>query len=134
MERLEAGFEVNHTYRSASATSFTIRWWIGFKTKFGNEALRRSATSVGGPPSQKVPVHEGLGVAPGRWQIYLTCKQTRESFFRRHDVCRASLKYSNIWLIRYSQGWATRSFQLNTYRLRVYNGRVRCHVRTCMLR
>jgi hypothetical protein len=43
------------THRSASAMSFVFRWCTSFMRWFGKEALMRSATSVGGPPSQYVP-------------------------------------------------------------------------------
>lgn len=87
-------------YLSSSLISCVWRCQMPFMTKVGNEFWKRSASSVGGPPSQKLSGRKTVSnrSLPSRWLVEqrLTSKHLWHSYIRRHNVGRASLVYSNI--------------------------------------
>jgi len=86
------------TYLSASAMSLVKRWCKSRTKWFGNDALMRSARSVGGPSSLYNPsscISHGEEVSKSR-SDGLTAYDSRYTFFRRHDVSRSSLNHCHI--------------------------------------
>lgn len=94
------------TYASASAISFVTRWWTNFNSLLGNDAVNRSAMSVGGPPSTYEPVDIMSEHVTKQTTQNLRTEYAWHALFGGHDVSLATLNHSYVLNVKNDESGA----------------------------